>query len=158
MIRNTFLCIIVLAFCLFAVDFFTIANDEIIIASNSDMGMFASVVGGDTSVLTNNSSSFYDNHAVDIGVFAGVQYDGSYVGECYVTGNGERDEDFLGGGGDIYYLGSVWDNAIANLVFRDQPNVDVPGAGGGWCRIRGVTGTLTTYQQHEEEVSNLFNF
>ena len=109
-------------------------------------------------VLFNNFQEFYDKHHVKIIVFADDNYDGSYTGNCYVTGNGERDEGFLGGGGDIYYLGGAWDNAIGNLVFRDQPNVDVPGEGSGWCRIRGVTGTLTTFQQREEETSSQFSF
>lgn len=158
MIRKVFMSIMLLGFCLFTANNFTIAINETESESNADMGMGAVVERGTWRVLFNNFQEFYDQHHVEIIVFADDKYDGSYVGDCYVTGNGERDEDFLGGGGDIYYLGSVWDNAIANLVFRDQPNVDVPGAGGGWCRIRGVTGTLTTYQQHEEEVSNLFNF
>lgn len=158
MIRNVFMCLIVLAFCLFAVDYFTIANDEIWIGSNSGMGMAATVVGGDTRVLTNNSSSFYDKHSIEIGVFADVQYDGSYVGECHVTGGGEREEAFLGGGGDIYYMGGVSDTTATRITFWDQLDVDVPGDAYGWCRISGVTGTLTTYEQHEEEASNQFYY
>ncbi len=159
MIRNMFLCIIVLTFCLFAANNLTIAINEIGSESNADMGMAAVVERGTWVVLFNNFQEFYDQHHVEIYVWADVQYDGSYIGECYVTGGDERSESTLGGPeGVIYYLGGVLDGTVANLIFRDQPNVNVPGEGYGWCRIRGVTGTLTTYRQHEEEASAQFYF
>ncbi|RKU28326.1 hypothetical protein C6497_08895 [Candidatus Poribacteria bacterium] len=150
MIRTIFIYIIVLVFSLLPVS--KLLPEEMVPMQVSDSGMGMSVkIERDTwVVLFNDSQEYYDQHYVELTVEANAKYDGVYFGSCYVTGNDKRNETFLSGGGDIYYLGGVHDSTSARLVFRESPNVDVIGMGGGWSRIRG---TAIDVSQHEEEVS-----
>jgi len=164
MIRNMFLCIIILALCLFVVDNFTIAVDVVVSESDSDNGMRVVIEKSLWVMQFNLNQEFADMHHVELRVYADNQYDGSYVGNCYVTGKlaivflDKRYEDFLGGGGDIYYVGGAFDTAIADNIFKDHPNVDVPSEGYGWGRIRGYSDSENDYVELEEETSSQINF
>jgi len=106
-------------------------------ASDSQTSLSASVVPDYSVVPTDDWTGFYDKHAVEIFVTAPQDYSGWTTGDCYVTGNGERDEDFIGN----YYSGGVFEAGVASLIFWDLKNVAVPGDGWGWCRIHGSSDT-----------------
>lgn len=142
MIRNMFLYIIVLAICIFAAKNFTNAS-----LSVGELGVY--IEKDDWVVLFNNFQEFYDDHELEVSVFADEVYDGWYTGDGYVTGKlaivglDERAEGFLGGnGGDTFYLGGCHASLIpaAQLTFWGHPNVDIPGNGWGWGRIYGTKG------------------
>jgi len=130
---------VLLAFCLF------VPSPKSTKASPSEGELNVYVEKDEWRVLFNDFQEFYDQHQVKVVVTADPAYDGWYVGNGQVTGRlpsvmlNERKEGFLGGGGDIFYLGGCYASLIpaASLTFWDHPNVDIPGDGWGWGRIYG---------------------
>ena len=133
-------------------------------STNESDSLDARVESSDRVMLFNDYQEFVDDNDVSIEVFAPKNFDGWYVGNCYVTGVLEivdldkRAEGFLGNGGDTYYLGGAFDGAVAMLQFRDHPNVRVPGSGWGWCRIQGFNTNLDNSPGGEAECSQGFTF
>ena len=107
--------VLVLVFCLFVFNLSVVASD-----SDAPPKMGAKTYTYYWFVLFNDFQEFYDVHRVVIEDFADKDYDGMYTGNCYVSGDGVRDEKFLGNGDDTYYLGGAGGTTVPDCIDNGQ--------------------------------------